>query len=101
MRTSVILFVVLHLVVSIGLSAQGNRVTVGLEQDVLPYIFGGYFGNVWIGKGHVRARVLMAKVNKPDLLIPKEFANNRVTAYAILGDYFLKSEWKGPWIGVG
>jgi hypothetical protein len=100
-RISCFLFIVFHFLFSDGLFAQDNRVTVGLEQDVLPYIFGGYFGNIWVGKGHWRARVLVAKVNKPDFLIPKKFSNNRVTAYAVLGDYFLKSEWKGPWIGAG
>lgn len=81
--------------------AQEDRVAVGLEQDVLPYALGGYFANVWVGKEHFRARALMAKVNKPDFLIPSNFTNNRITAYALLGDYFFKNDWKGLWIGSG
>lgn len=75
--------------------------TVGVEQDVLPYITGGYFAGVWVGKGHLRGRALLARVHKPDLIIPDGFTNNWVTAYALVGDYFLKTNWQGWWISSG
>jgi hypothetical protein len=76
-------------------------IIVGLEQDVLPYATGGYFAGVWAGKGHMRVRTIMARVHKPDLIVKENFTNNKVTAYAILGDYFLKEDWKGWWAGAG
>jgi hypothetical protein len=67
-----------------------KRVSFGLEQDILPYATGGYFASVWIGMDQVRIRALTAKVNKPDFIVKDGFTNNKVTAHAILADYFLK-----------
>lgn len=77
------------------------KLTVGFEQDALPYVFNGYFVNVWVGKGHMRGRLLLANVRKPDFLLPPPFTNNRVTAIAITADYFLKPDWKGWWLSGG
>lgn len=78
-----------------------NKFTIGVEQDILPYATGGYFAGLWAGKKHVRVRALLARVHKPDLLVKEGFANNKITAYAVLGDYFLKEAWNGWWIGSG
>src|SRR4051812_44810184 len=78
-----------------------SRINVGIEQDVLPYATGGYFGGLWVGKNHVRGRALVARVHKPDMITKKGFTNNNVTAYALLADYFLKENWKGWWAGTG
>lgn len=78
-----------------------NRFTAGLEQDVLPYVTGGYFAGIWAGKGHIRGRALLVRVHKPDFILPAGFSNNRVTAIALVGDYFLRKNWKGWWAGAG
>lgn len=78
-----------------------SRVNLGIEQDFLPYLTGGYFMGAWVGKDHIRARVLTARVNKPDFIIKDGFTDNKVTAYAVLGDYFLKTGWEGWWAGAG
>lgn len=83
------------------LSQATEKLTIGFEQDALPYIFNGYFANVWVGKSHVRSRILLANVRKPDFLLPEPFTNNRVIALAITADYFLKSDWKGWWLSGG
>lgn len=75
-------------------SAQG-RLNLGLEQDVLPYVTGGYYAGAWAGRSHLRMRALTARVNKPDLIVPEGFENNWVTAYAVLGEYFRKEKWNG------
>ena len=98
-------FLVLFALITYGY-AQGQqnapkKIDAGVELDLLPYLTGGYFGAAWIGKNHLRARVLTANVNKPDLFVKEGFTNNKVTAYAILGDYFLKEDWKGWWAGTG
>ena len=80
---------------------QSNRLAGGVELDALPYITGGYYGGVWIGKSHLRGRALVARVYKPSFIIPDGFTNNTVTAYALVGDYFLKEDWKGWWISGG
>ncbi len=80
---------------------RNSRFAFGLEQDMLPYVTGGYFFAAWAGQGHIRGRAVMAYVKKPDWIIPDGFTNNEVKAYALLGDYFLKDDWSGWWIGGG
>jgi hypothetical protein len=98
------LFITLTLLFSLGGYSQEapvKKLNAGVELDVLPYVTGGYFAAVWAGKSHVRVRTLTANVNKPDLFVKKGFTNNKVTAYALLGDYFLKEGWNGLWAGTG
>ena len=97
-------FTLLALFFSTVLFAQQKNtsgLSAGLELDFLPYATGGYFAGGWVGKGHVRLRALTARVHKPDLIVKKGFTNNNVTAYALVGDYFLKEDWKGWWAGTG
>lgn len=82
-------------------SQSANTWNIGLEQDVLPYLTGGYYGGVWVGKGQLRARALVAHVHKPALIVPDGFTNNVVTAYALVADYFLKPDWAGWWLSGG
>ena len=99
----VILFLC-HLFVTVIPAAgqpKTDRMTAGIELDVLPYATGGYFIGAWAGKKKIRVRALMASVNKPDFIVPEGFTNNKVKAYALLGDYFLKDNWRGWWLGGG
>lgn len=61
---------------------------IGLEIDALPYILGGYFGAITIGKYNYNLRLLMAgNATKPDFIIPSDFTNNKLDAYAAMIDY--------------
>jgi len=88
-----------------GLFAQEKispgRFTAGVELDVLPYATGGYFGAVWAGKGHWRGRLIVAKATKPDFLLPDQFSDNTIKAYALLADYFLRPDFSGWWVAGG
>jgi hypothetical protein len=96
---------ILCLVLAIAFPAEAQKknahVNVGIEQDVLPYVTGGYYMGAWTGKKNIRVRALLASVNKPDFIVPEGFTNNKVKAYALLGDYFLKDQWRGWWLGGG
>jgi len=98
-----VVFMAMMLFLSAIAFAQKNesKISFGLEQDVLPYATGGYFAGAWIGKDQLRIRALTAKVNKPDFIVKDGFTNNKVTAYALLVDGFLKDNWKGWWAGAG
>lgn len=104
-RMSKVFFLVLitALFPFIGFSQNttSSKLHFGIEQDLLPYATGGYFAGFWAGKKHVRVRTILARVHKPDLIVTKGFTNNKVTAYALVGDYFLKEDWKGWWAGSG
>lgn len=78
-----------------------SRVRWGLEQDVLPYLTGGYYGGVWVGKSHLRGRLLLARVQKPHLIIPDGFTNNWVSAYALVADYYHRDDLSGWWLSGG
>jgi hypothetical protein len=80
---------------------SNKKINFGLEQDFLPYVTGGYFAGAWVGKDHLRARTILARVHKPNFITKKGFTNNSVTAYAITADYFLKKNWEGWWIASG
>ena len=91
------------LLISFSPQAQTTKkkLQAGIELDALPYATGGYFGAAWIGKDHVRLRVLTAGVNMPDFITKDGFTNHRITSYAIVADYFLKENWQGWWAGAG
>lgn len=73
----------------------------GAELDVLPYITGGHFAAVWVGKNEWRVRALTAFVKKPDFTTKDGFANHHIHAYAVVLDKFFKPGWKGLWLGGG
>lgn len=81
--------------------ASNHQTVIGIEQDVLPYLTGGYYAGVFAAKGHVRVRALMAQVRKPGIIVPDRFTDNWVTAYALVGDYFLRDNMSGLWISSG
>lgn len=101
LKSSILAFLVLFAAASCAQQTPRKKIDVGIEQDILPYITGGYFAGAWVGKDHIRIRAIMAKVHKPDFIIKDGFTNNRVKAYALLADYFLKNNWKGWWAGTG
>lgn len=103
MRRSLLCLALLTFLI-LGAFAQeprSGKLSFGIEQDFLPYATGGYYAGAWVGKGHLRVRALTARVHKPDLIVKEGFTNNDVTAYALVGDYFLKEDWKGWWISTG
>ncbi|MFY7840692.1 MAG: hypothetical protein ACOVP7_10480 [Lacibacter sp.] len=91
------------MICSISVQAQSSskKIQFGAELDALPYITGGWFAAGWVGKEHVRARVLTAGVNMPEFITKEGFSNHRITSYAVVVDYFLKESWKGWWAGAG
>lgn len=71
------------------------------EQDVLPYLFGGYYLNLNAGKDHLRGRIIFAKVIKPDFVLPYGFTNNKIYAAAVLIDYFPEENFNKFWYSLG
>lgn len=100
-KLAVILLFLLSAFIVTAQDTSGRKINVGVEQDLLPYVTGGYFAGIWAGKDHVRVRALMARVYKPDFILKDGLTNNNVTAFAITTDYFLKQDWKGWWIAAG
>jgi len=97
---------IFSLLLSVFLSAQeqdstNKHFSVGIEQDILPYIFNGNFSCFWVGYDHFRLRGIKAKVTKPDFVLAKGFTKNRVDAYAVLIDYFPNTDFSEYWGTVG
>ena len=78
-----------------------HPLTAGIELDVLPYATGGYFGAVWVGKGHWRSRLIVARATKPEFLLPEGYSENNIRAYALLADYFPRYDFRGWWLAAG
>lgn len=96
----------LFLLITLHVSAQSladsaHPVKAGIELDVLPYALGGYFAAGFIAKGHLRARLLTASVHKPDITTNPAFTKHHIYAYALVFDYFLKTNRQGWWMGAG
>ncbi|MEJ8843157.1 hypothetical protein WG954_12275 [Lacibacter sp. H375] len=91
------------LLIAVSSQAQTGQkaVQAGIELDALPYVTGGYFGAAWIGKAHVRVRLLTAGVNMPEFITRNGFSNHHISSYAVVADYFLKENWNGWWAGAG
>jgi hypothetical protein len=100
LRTFLIILCLTILTVANAQSST-KKLSIGIEQDLLPYATSGYFGGIWVGKDHIRGRAIVAHVHKPNFIIKNGFSNNNVTAYALLADYFLKDNWDGWWAGAG
>ena len=100
-RSAVLVFFLLLFLQVPAQRPNHGRLTVGVEQDLLPYATGGYFAGFWAGQGHFRVRALTARVHKPDFVLKNGFTNNRVTAYALTADSFLSGGWSGWWAGAG
>ncbi|MDP4204468.1 MAG: hypothetical protein Q8859_00530 [Bacteroidota bacterium] len=103
---TIVVIIALFLVTIIRIEAQEKYDTklplkIGTELDILPYATGGYYGSVWIGKGHFRVRPVVSFVNVPSFVIKEGYKENKLMAYAFLADYFFKNDFKGFWIGTG
>lgn len=93
--------IVVFLSLTMNAQETSKQISFGFEQDVLPYITGGYFFGAWAGIDHMRVRAITAKVNKPGFVVKDGFANNKTRAYAMLADYFSRDDWSGWWAGAG
>ena len=81
--------------------AARQRVRVGVELDLLPYVLGGAYGSVWGGQGHWRARAVLTRTTLPSALVPDGFRDHRLDAYTAIVDYFPAQRFRGWWVGAG
>lgn len=78
-----------------------NKIIIGLEADILPYMTGGYYGSVWLGYKHMRYRAILTKVTTPSFFVKSGFGNNKIQAYTLIADYFFKPNFEKWWLGAG
>jgi hypothetical protein len=65
-----------------------NKVTIGIEQDVLPYVLGGYFVSGWTGRDKMRCRFSHARANTPKFIHGDDIKAEAVNAFGISLEYF-------------
>ena len=101
---SALLFLTLHLLAT-GVYAQNDstskRITVGIEQDALPYVLNGFIGTAWMGINHIRVRTSYAEANTPAFVLQNGFKQDRTRAFGISGEHFFKDDFRGLWLGPG
>ncbi len=101
----------LILILSAAVSVQAAPVSpaaqsgwsYGMELDALPFATGGYYVSGWAGKGPLRIRGVYSDVTVPNLVVPDGFNDWKLTAAALIVDYFpkWKGSYEGPWVGAG
>lgn len=102
MKITALLFLITYFTtVSYGQDSKENRLTIGIEQDILPYIFKGYFLSGWIGQEDFRYRLSYAESTIPKFILGEDIASDRVYAFGISYEYFVKENFQGLWFGPG
>jgi hypothetical protein len=108
-----LLFVlVLILIINPSIKAQTDSVktkqTVGVAIDLLPPVMSamtnhfGYSAQLWYGYNKFRLRGVVAGFYMPDKMMGNDdFKDLKMTASAVIVDYFKDYNFKGWWIGAG
>lgn len=85
-----------------------TKQTIGVAIDLLPPIMSaaaghfGYSAQLWVGYKKYRVRGVIAGFTMPDKLMGNDdFKDLKITATAVIFDYFLKNNFKGWWFGTG
>ncbi|TGV00740.1 hypothetical protein [Flavivirga rizhaonensis] len=90
-------------------STQNNdaiqtKFKVGVETNILPFLYNGYHGSIWGGKNGYRLRLVTAKTDYPSSTVPEGFSKVNLTFYEVEFDAFFgrrKSEFIGFWLASG
>ena len=105
MKTIKIVFAVVILFSNISLYAQSKeKLSFGLESEIMTWINKGYHGSFWVGKKGLRARLVIAKATYPDKFTPEGFTNLTSEFYEMEFDYFFgknKNDFRGLWVALG
>jgi len=75
--------------------------TLGVEQDILPYVLGGFIATAWMGRDAFRYRFSYAQANNPKFFLAENIKSDQVQAFGMSFEYFFKEDFKGFWIGPG
>lgn len=100
--------IILLLIIIAGLNCfaqpdttQTNKTTIGLEQDVLPYVLKGYILTAWAGWENYRYRFSYAKASTPSFTHGKGISSDVVNAVGLSFEFFRNKDFKGLWFGPG
>jgi hypothetical protein len=85
-----------------------TKQTIGVAIDLLPPVMSamtnnfGYSAQLWFGYNKLRMRGVVAGFYMPDKMMGNDdFKNLKMTASALILDYFKNYNFKGWWIGAG
>lgn len=101
LKFSVAVFIIVVGIATGVLAETKPPLQLGSEIDVLPYLTGGYYGSVWVGREHLRVRPVLASVTVPSFATEDGFDQNKLKAYAFIADYFFQDDLSGLWTGAG
>ena len=65
-----------------------NKVIVGTELDLLPYITGGYYGSLVLGYAGWRVRGIVTQTSPPDFVVADGFEDYELEVKTFLLDRF-------------
>lgn len=83
-------------------SAEGKeKIVIGTEVDLLPYLSGGYYLSEVTGFQHFQVRLVNATTLIPEFVTPAGFDSWKLNATTIIIDYFPDEDRKGLWLAIG
>lgn len=74
---------------------------IGFETFGLPYYSGFSGGAIWLGKNHFKIRAGKTSIATPSVYLRDGFENDNFTLTIFNIEYFMKSNYRGPWFGMG
>jgi hypothetical protein len=86
---------------TVNAQSVSSKISIGIEQDILPYVLNGFIGTAWAGKNKFRVRLSYAEADIPPFVLQSGFQKDRTHAVGISAEYFLKDDFKGLWFGPG
>lgn len=81
-----------------------EKLSFGVESEIMTWINKGYHGSFWFGKNGLRARFVVAKATYPDKFNPEGFTNLTSQFYEMEVDYFFgkkRNAFRGLWVALG
>lgn len=71
-----------------------NKISFGLESEIMSYINKGYHGSFWIGMNGIRSRFVYAQATYPSSFAPDGFKDLKSEFYEMEIDFFFWNKEK-------
>lgn len=86
----------------IGAKISYSIDNIGVEVDLLPFATGGNYIGAFVSENGFKYRFIRAESSMPDFMLEDGIDSVDLEVYAFIVDYYFdKTNYAGPWIGVG
>lgn len=103
-KTIVFLFIGFTITSMTHAQKADQKISFGVESEILTFINKGYHGSFWVGMNGIRARFVCAQATSPSFLSPKGFKDLKTQFYEMEVDVYFgkrRNEFRGLWVALG